>query len=180
MKSGPAGKHVAATAVQVLPPLPIGAEHALWGSPAMATDGHRFLWAPNEVDEPAAGSGAQDSASALTPAASAAGAGGLARDLSIIDSVDGQASAPGSTAADAEGPAADAALGDVGGGSFGSGSPVRVHLFSVIAAVRTTGCLRLHSCRHQCQHDVFHSTVFQHQTAANSKQAANNPPRAQA
>lgn len=116
-------------AVQVLPPLPIGAEHALWGSPAMATDGHRFLWAPNEVDEPVAGSGAHDSASALTPAASAAGTGGLARDLSIIDSVDGQASAPGSTAADTEGPAADAALGDVGGGSFGSGSPVRVHAF---------------------------------------------------
>lgn len=124
--------------LQVLPPLPIGAEHALWGSPPMAMDGHRFLWAPNEADEVPPHASATntpgESSVALTPGSGGRGSvgGPLPRDLSIIDSVDGRLSLPESSAADGEALAADAAiadgaLADSAIGSFGSGSPVRLY-----------------------------------------------------
>lgn len=111
----------------MLPPLPIGAEHALWGSPQMAAEGHRFLWAPNEADEAPTVAGsvaAPESVALMTPGGG--GGGSLPRDLSVIDSVDGGVSVPDSGVADGDDGAGDAALADGVNGSFGSaGSPVR-------------------------------------------------------
>lgn len=111
----------------------------------MAMDGHRFLWAPNEADEApphafAAHTPGETSA-ALTPGGGGAGVAGgqLPRDLSIIDSVDGQLSLPESSTADGEAlaAAADGTLAESALGSFGSGSPVRLYGFKADVC---TGC----------------------------------------
>eukprot|EP00892_Ulva_mutabilis_P002363 jgi/Ulvmu1/12127/UM084_0054.1 len=128
----------APVATEVLPALPIGAEHVLWGSAPMATEGHRFLWAPNEADEAPAlaslpGSVAPTPGGSRAAGASGGGSGGmLMHDASIPDSADGRLSALDGSMADGEAQhgalALDAAgSGDLVAGSYGSGSPAYRH-----------------------------------------------------
>ena len=99
----------------------------------MATDGHRFLWAPNEADEAAVLASAAGSTAVLPTDGGVAGsagsgaAGALMHDLSIPDSAEGggRLSALDGSAVDGDGLAVDSSTGDLVTGSFGSGSPVR-------------------------------------------------------